>query len=145
MTHKTFRVSDTGRTANRKLDPGETAGLTLVLRNCGSTTPAVTATLVSRYKALADIERGFRVLKSEIEIAPVYHRLPNRIQAHALICFLALVLYRVLRLRLKDHGSPHSPERALEIARRPESAGKMIVAILASTGERYISTELFQS
>jgi transposase len=58
------------------------------------------------------------VLKSEIEIAPVYHRLPNRIQAHALICFLALVLYRVLRLRLKDRGSPHSPERALEIARR---------------------------
>ena len=34
---------------------------------------------------------------------------------------------------------------ALQIARRPESAGKMIVAILASTGERYISTELFKS
>lgn len=75
-------------------------------------------TLVSRYKALADIERGFRVLKSEIEIAPVFHRLPNRIHAHAMICFLALILYRVLRLRLKDRGSPHSPERALEIARR---------------------------
>jgi hypothetical protein len=45
-------------------------------------------------------------------------RLPSRIQAHALICFLALVLYRALRLRLKDHGRPHSPERALEIARR---------------------------
>jgi transposase len=75
-------------------------------------------TLVQRYKALADIERGFRVLKSEIEIAPVFHRLPNRIQAHALICFLALILYRVLRMRLKDRGSPYSPERALEIARR---------------------------
>ena len=34
---------------------------------------------------------------------------------------------------------------ALQVARRPESAGKMIVVILASTGERYISTELFTS
>jgi cysteine synthase A len=34
---------------------------------------------------------------------------------------------------------------ALKIGRRPESAGQMIVVILASTGERYISTELFKS
>ena len=34
---------------------------------------------------------------------------------------------------------------ALEIARRPEARGKTIVAILASTGERYISTELFEN
>jgi cysteine synthase A len=33
---------------------------------------------------------------------------------------------------------------ALEVARRPESAGKKMVVILASTGERYISTELFK-
>ena len=57
--------------------------------------------IVARYRALADIERGFRMLKSDIEIAPAYHRLPDRICAHALICFLALILYRVLRLRLK--------------------------------------------
>ena len=74
--------------------------------------------VLARYKALADIERGFRVLKSEIEIAPVFHRLPPRIRAHALICFLALVLYRVLRMRLRAHGGQYSPERALEIARR---------------------------
>ena len=57
--------------------------------------------VVQRYKALADIERGFRVLKSEIEIAPVYHRLPERIRAHAFVCFLALIVYRVMRQRLK--------------------------------------------
>ena len=74
--------------------------------------------VVARYKSLSDIEQGFRVLKSEIEIAPVYHRLPDRIRAHALICFLALVLYRVLRMRLKARDHRLSPQRALEIARR---------------------------
>jgi Transposase len=62
--------------------------------------------IVSRYKALADIERGFRVMKSEIEIAPVFHRLPQRIRAHASLCFLALLLHRVMRQRLKLAGSP---------------------------------------
>jgi transposase len=74
--------------------------------------------VVKRYKSLADIERGFRVLKSEIEIGPVFHRLPNRIRAHAMICFLALVLYRVMRMRLKARDKARSPERALEIVRR---------------------------
>ncbi len=76
------------------------------------------AEILARYKSLADIERGFRVLKSDLEIAPVYHRLPERIRAHALICFLALVLYRVMRLRLKASGSTTSPKTALEILRR---------------------------
>ena len=74
--------------------------------------------VVQRYKALADIERGFRVLKSEIEIAPVFHRLPERIQAHASICFMALILYRVMRQRLKLAGSDLSPEAALADLRR---------------------------
>ena len=74
--------------------------------------------IVSRYKSLSDIERGFRVLKSEIEIAPVFHRKPERIKAHATICFLALVLYRVLRMRLKSQDKQYSPERMLEIMRQ---------------------------
>ena len=74
--------------------------------------------IVYRYKSLADIERGFRILKSDLEIAPVYHRLPERIRAHALICFMALVLYRVMCMRLKANGSKASPSTALEILRR---------------------------
>ena len=74
--------------------------------------------IVQRYKSLADIERGFRVLKSEIEIAPVYHRLPERIRAHASICFMALILYRVMRQRLKAAGHSASPESALAQLRK---------------------------
>ncbi|WP_296940759.1 IS1634 family transposase [uncultured Marivita sp.] len=76
------------------------------------------ADAVARYKGLADIERGFRVLKSDIEIAPVHHRLPDRIRAHALICFLALVLYRVMRMRLKAKGHSASPRTALDLLAR---------------------------
>jgi transposase len=76
------------------------------------------AQVVERYKSLADIERGFRVLKSDIEIGPVYHRLPQRIRAHALVCFMALVLYRVMRMRLKAAKREESPTTLLEQLRR---------------------------
>lgn len=81
-------------------------------------TDAPAADVVQRYKSLADIERGFRALKSDIEIGPVYHRLPRRIRAHALVCFLALILHRVLRMRLKASQRPESPARLLEQLRR---------------------------
>ena len=76
------------------------------------------ADVVARYKALADIETGFRVLKQDIEIAPMYHRLPERIRAHAAICFLALVLHRHLRARLRAGASKLSPTHALQTLRR---------------------------
>jgi len=76
------------------------------------------AEVVQRYKSLADIERGFRVLKSDIEIGPVYHRLPQRIRAHALVCFMALILYRVMRMRLTAAKRSESPTALLEQLRR---------------------------
>ncbi|MCE6949495.1 IS1634 family transposase [Cereibacter sphaeroides] len=90
-------------------------GKLALLTNAPDLTPA---DAVMRYKALADIERGFRVLKSDIEIAPVHHRLSERIRAHALICFLALVLYRVMRMRLKARGHAASPRTALDLLAR---------------------------
>ena len=79
-------------------------------------TPA--AEVVQRYKSLADIERGFRVLKSDIEIGPVYHRLPQRIRSHALVCFMALILYRVMRMRLTAARRSESPATLLEQFKR---------------------------
>jgi transposase len=90
-------------------------GKLLLVTNVADLTPVE---VVQRYKALADIERGFRVLKSEIEMAPVYHRLPERIRAHAMLCFMALIVYRVMRQRLKLAKSDLSPEKALAQLRR---------------------------
>jgi hypothetical protein len=105
------------------------------------------ADAVARYKALADIERGFRVLKSDIEIAPVHHRLPDRIRAHALICFLALVLYRVMRMRLKAKGHSASPRTALDllarIQRHQAKVGERSVEGLSTTTPQQL--ELFDA
>jgi len=90
-------------------------GKLLLVTNVADLEPAA---IVERYKSLADIERGFKVLKSEIEIAPVFHRLPERIRAHASICFMALILYRVMRQRLKLAGHAASPETVLAQLRR---------------------------
>jgi len=81
-------------------------------------TQAEPVEVVQRYKSLADIERGFRVLKSDIEIGPVYHRLAQRIRAHALVCFIALILYRVMRMRLKSNKREESPSRLIEQLKR---------------------------
>lgn len=90
-------------------------GKLLLVTNAADLAPTE---VIQRYKALADIERGFRTLKSELEIGPVYHRLPDRIRAHASLCFMALILYRVMRMRLKAARAGLSPERSLEILRR---------------------------
>jgi transposase len=81
-----------------------------------TTTPA--EEVVKRYKSLADIEQGFKVLKSDIEIGPVYHRLPQRIRSHALVCFIALILYRVMRMRLTAAKRSESPTTLLEQLKR---------------------------
>jgi transposase len=97
--------------------------------------------VVTRYKSLADIERGFRVLKSEIEIGPVYHRLPQRIRAHAGICFLALVMHRVMRMRLKANHSDLSPDRTLELLRTIQRHRVKLNGVKPVEGISTVSTE----
>jgi transposase len=47
------------------------------------------------YKQLLEVEAAFRTIKSTLELRPVYHRLEERIRAHILLCWLALLLIRV--------------------------------------------------
>lgn len=104
-----FSIDEAALSAAEKID-----GKLVLVTN----TSLAPETVVTRYKSLADIERGFRVLKSDLAIAPVHHRLPERIRAHALICFLALLLHRIIRRRLRAKQHPLSPQKALALLRQ---------------------------
>jgi hypothetical protein len=47
------------------------------------------------YKQLLNVERGWRDMKQVLDLRPVYHRREDRIRAHVLLCWLALLLIRV--------------------------------------------------
>lgn len=65
------------------------------------------------YKNLLEAERGFRDLKTTLELRPVFHRLEHRIRAHVLLSWLALLLIRVA-----ERQTGHTWRRiALELGR----------------------------
>ena len=47
------------------------------------------------YKQLLEVERGWRDMKQVIDLRPVYHRKEERIRAHVILCWLALLLIRI--------------------------------------------------
>ena len=56
------------------------------------------------YKGLAIVERGFRSMKSDFKVHPVFHRVSRRIRAHVFLCFLALVLKQYFRWLLAEQA-----------------------------------------
>ncbi len=52
------------------------------------------------YKGLWEIEESFKVIKSEFKARPVYLKLESHINAHFLICFVSLLILRVLEYQL---------------------------------------------
>jgi hypothetical protein len=51
------------------------------------------------YKQLLEVERGWRDMKQVLDLRPVYHRLEDRIRAHVVLCWLALLLARIVETR----------------------------------------------
>ena len=64
----------------------------------------------NRYK----IEDCFRVMKTSLSARPVYHQNPRRITAHFLICYTALLIYRLLEAKLNRYGTHFSIENIIE-------------------------------
>ena len=60
------------------------------------------------------IEDCFRVMKTNFSARPVNHREPRRIQAHFLICFTALLIFRLLQHKLKEQKTPVTSEDLIE-------------------------------
>jgi hypothetical protein len=54
------------------------------------------------YKQLLEVERGWRDMKHVLDLRPVYHRKEERIRAHVLLCWLALLLIRVAETSCAD-------------------------------------------
>jgi len=52
--------------------------------------------IVLGYKQLNDVEKAFRTLKTSLDLRPNYHSKDQRIRCHILLCFLALVLARIV-------------------------------------------------
>lgn len=69
-----------------------------------------------RYK----IEDCFRIMKTNFSARPVYHKNRNRIIAHFMVCYTALLIYRLLEAKLDAHGTHFTTENIIETLKNME-------------------------
>ncbi len=74
--------------------------------------------VVRTYHGLWEIERNFRITKSDLKSRPVHVSLEQRIEGHFLTCYIALLILRLLCKRL---NGKHSPEQIIESLKRYQS------------------------
>jgi transposase len=70
--------------------------------------------ILGAYHQLWKIEDCFRMMKSHLEVRPVFHWKPKRIEGHFVICFLSFVLERTLEYILKQNDIHASPKKIRE-------------------------------
>ena len=80
-----------------------------------TTLPA--AEVYEQYKALWVVERAYRVTKGTLEMRPMFHFTPRRIEAHVCICFVAYKVYKELERILKLSNIDISVDKVLSIAK----------------------------
>ena len=73
--------------------------------------------IIDNYKHLWQIEKAFRISKTDLRIRPIYHHLKNRIEAHICISFVAYGIYMDLERVLKISKAGFSVKKASEMTR----------------------------
>jgi transposase len=95
-----------------KLDWAQASqGACLLRTNCSEEDPCK---LWRWYIQLTEVEDAFRIGKSDLGMRPVYHHREDRVQAHILVCFLALVMWRYLEMWLQSKGLGDCARQVLE-------------------------------
>lgn len=69
--------------------------------------------VIENYGQLWNVEKAFRISKTDLRIRPIYHRLKNRIEAHICVCFAAYSVYKELERLLKINQINISPEKSI--------------------------------
>lgn len=106
--------------------------------------------IIENYKHLWQIEKAFRIAKTDLKIRPVFHRIPRRIEAHICISFVAYKVYKELERQLRLLKAGMSPETALDIAKSiflieaNATHGKPVKHLLLLNEEQRLLAELFQ-
>lgn len=98
---------------DRYTDDDKWDGLKGYITNTGLTKEEV----IDQYSQLWQIEKTFRISKSDLQIRPIYHRLQRRIEAHICISFAACKVYKELERRLKEKHAKCSTEQAIDIVK----------------------------
>lgn len=70
--------------------------------------------IIEKYRGLWKIEESFKVLKSDLEGRPVFVKRNDRVEGHFLICYMALLLSRILELRLEHKHSVRRIQKSLK-------------------------------
>jgi transposase len=108
-------------------------GCYLLRTNLTETDPAV---LWKRYIQLTEAEWAFRITKDELEIRPVWHQRPERVEAHILVCFLAYVLWKTLAQWMRAGGLGDAPRTLIEDLAKIKSGDVVLKARWSSGREQ---------
>lgn len=73
--------------------------------------------VITQYSQLWQIEKTFRISKSDLQIRPIFHRLQRRIEAHICISFAACKVYKELERQLIEKKAGYSAEKAIDIVK----------------------------